>query len=320
MTIAIGAYGPRAGQAVFEALRGAERVSVGSIGGFATFAAITADGVLLRRETQRGGATTLFTAGEYTGVEPPEAIKNAVAAGVISSGPDRPEPLAQFVPADEAVGLVTGHRLPQSVGTDGRALNVAALEGLRLGLSAAAAVERVLDANPEADAGLLAVDLRGGVAARNSARVQRRYDLGHARRESKTHGAMVEVLQNLIRPFPSLAALTAEIALDVMVGEPTAIGSIVVKAGMTVELGPEALIEVDANDVARRLVTTDPLVMKGAHICAPIYAGSPVYRAGGIIGYSRLEPITELRDGRVVSLIGQQSVRIDLVAERPARR
>lgn len=320
MTIAIGAYGPKAGQAVFEALRAAERVATGSLGGFATFAAITRDGVLLRRETQRGAAATLFTAGERTGTEPPEEIANAIAAGVISSGPDRPEPLAQFVPADATAGLVSGHRLPQSTGVDGRPLNVAALEGLRAGLSAEAAVARVLAANPEADAGLLAVDLKGGVASRNSARVERRYDLGHARRESKTHGAVVEVLQNSIRPFPSLAALAAEIAIDVMVGEAPAIGAFVVNAGMSVELGPEALIEIDANDVARRLVTTDPLVMRGAHICAPIYAGSPVYRAGKLIGYSRLEPIVELKDARLVSLIGQPSVRIDLVAERPGGR
>lgn len=319
MTIAIGAYGPRAGRAVYVALRASERVGTGSLGGFATFAAITADGVLLRAETQRGGASTLFTAGEKTGVEPPTEIANAIAAGVISSGPDRPAPLAQFVPADGRVGLVTGHRLPQSAGIDGRPLNVAALEGLRAGLSAEAAVAQVLDANPESDAGLLAVDLKGGVAAGNSARVRRRHDLGLAERESKAHNARVAVLQNSIRPHPSLAALAAEIALDVMIGEPASIGTVTVNAGTTVTLGPEALIEVDANAVATRLVTTDPLVMRGTHICAPIYAGSPIYRSGRIIGYSRLEPIVELEDGRIVSLIGQASLRIDYTDARPAR-
>lgn len=311
MTIAIAAYGPRAGRAVYESLRAAERVGIGSLGGFATFAAVTANGVLLRAETQRGGASTLFTSGERTGVEPPLEIADAIAAGVIASGPDRPQPLAQFVPADSRFGLVTGHRLPQSTGTDGRPLNVAALEGLRAGLSAEAAVSRVLDANPESDAGLLAVDLKGGIGAANSARVRRRHDLGLAHRESKAHNARVAVLQNSIRPYPSLAMLAAEIALDVMIGEPTSIGTIVVNAGTVVTLGPEALIEVDANSVATRLVTTDPLVMQGTHICAPIYAGSPIHRAGKIVGYSRLEPIVELVDGRVVSLIGQSSLRID---------
>lgn len=319
MTIAIGAYGRRAGQAVYESLRASEHIGTGSLGGFATFAAITADGILLRAETQRGGSATLFTAGETTGVEPPANVANAIAAGVISSGPDRPVPLAQFVPADSRFGLVTGHRLPQSTGIDGRPLNVAALEGLRAGLSAEAAIAQVLDANPEADAGLLAVDMKGGVAAGNSARVKRRHDLGVAHRTGKTHDVRVAVLQNSIKPFPSLADLIADIALEVMIGEPVSIGVIVVKAGMPVILGPEALIEVDANSVATRLVTTDPLVMKGAHLCAPIYAGSPVYRGGRIIGYSRLEPIVELRDGLIVSLIGQASMRIDYTDEPPSR-
>jgi hypothetical protein len=300
-------------------LRASERIGTGSLGGFATFAAITAEGVLLRAETQRGGAATLFTAGETTGVEPPPDVANAIAAGVISSGPDRPEPLAQFVPADGRAGLVSGHRLPQSTGMDGRPLNVAALEGLRAGLSAEAAIAQVLDANPESDAGLLAVDLKGGVAAGNSARVKRRHDLGLAFRENKAHGARVAVLQNSIRPFPSLADLIADIALDVMVGEPATIGTIVVNAGMAITLGPEAMIEVDASSVATRLVTTDPLVMTGTHICAPIYAGSPIYRASRIIVYSHLEPIIEFKDARIVSLIGQASLRIDYTSEPPAR-
>jgi len=319
MTIAIGAYGPRAGQAVYESLRAAERVGTGSLGGFASFAAITADGRLIRAETQRGGAGTLFTAGERTGVAPPSDIADAIAAAVIASGPDRPEPLAQFVPADGRVGLVTGHRLPQSTGIDGRPLNVATFEGLRAGLSSETAIAHVLDANPEADAGLLAVDLKGDVAASNSARVRRRHDFGLAHRESKAHNARVAVLQNSVKPYPSLANLIADIALDVIMGEPASNGTIVVKAGTTVKLGSEALIEVDAGLVAARLVTTDPLVMKGAHICAPIYAGSPIYRAGQLIGYSRLEPIIELMDGRIMSLIGPSSLHIDYTSEPPAR-
>ncbi|MGD9537453.1 MAG: hypothetical protein AB7P52_16860 [Alphaproteobacteria bacterium] len=315
MTIALGASGPRAGLAVFRALQAAERVGTGSIGGFAAFAAISARGELMRHETQRGGASTLFTAGETTGVEPPDAVANAVVAGVIASGPDRPEPLAQFVPADARAGLVTGHRLPQSAGRDGRPLNLAALENLIKGMPADVAVRTVMEANPEADAGLLAVDLRGGVAAFNSVRVERRYDLGHARRESRAHGAVAEALQNSIRPFPSLAALAAEVALDVMVGEPRVAGSVLIEAGMTMELGLEALIETDAAGRAVRLVTTDALVLKGRHICAPIHRGSEVRRAGCSVGRSILEPLVELDDGVIVSLIGRPAMRVDYTDE-----
>jgi hypothetical protein len=61
VTIGIAVRAPNAGQAAFEALRTVERVARGAIGGFVSFVAITADGRLLRAETQRGGTSTLFT-------------------------------------------------------------------------------------------------------------------------------------------------------------------------------------------------------------------------------------------------------------------
>ena len=45
MTIGIAAHGPNAGLAVYRSLRATERVGTGSIGGFAAFGAISADGV-----------------------------------------------------------------------------------------------------------------------------------------------------------------------------------------------------------------------------------------------------------------------------------
>ena len=45
------------GLGLFKGLRAAERVGTGSIGGFATFAAITADRRLIRSQTQRGGSS-----------------------------------------------------------------------------------------------------------------------------------------------------------------------------------------------------------------------------------------------------------------------
>ena len=86
MTIAIAAYGPNAGLAVYLGLQAAEAIAKGAIGGFATYAAIGADGALYRYQTQRGGTRTLFIQGETTGTPPPEEVANAVAAGVISRG------------------------------------------------------------------------------------------------------------------------------------------------------------------------------------------------------------------------------------------
>lgn len=310
MTIAIGVAGPKAGLAAFTALKMAERVAQGSIGGFVTFAALSEDGQLLRFDTQRGGASTLFTLGEQTGVEPPEEVATAVAAALIASGPNRPEPLSQFVPGDAAVGLVTGHRLPQSIGVDGRPLNRAALENLAAGQAPDLAIKSVLDANPNADAGLIAINRAGRVASYNSARVRARHDVGQERRENAAVNAEVEVLQNSIKPCPSVAALAADWAMAVMVGEPAVDGTITIRAGTMVELGESPLIEVDGEGIATRLVTTDAQVLAGHHICAPIYAGSPIRQGDKELGRSLLEPITELVDGRITSLIGRDTMRV----------
>ena len=263
MTIGIGAFGPKAGLAVHQALRAAERVGRGAIGGFASYAAITADGRLMRAETQRGGSSTLFTDGETTGVEPPEEVANAIAAGVISSGPDRPAPLTQFLPADGAAGLVTGHRLPNAKGAGGQPINEEILALLRSGRTAREAVDAVLDRNANSDTGIIAVDRSGQVYSRNAARVLRRPDLGHARREHASPKAVVEVLHNAIRPYPAAAALAADVALATMVGEPTEVGRVTVSAGCPVVLatnrgGGEAI---DAGDLG-----SDPLVDLGEEL------------------------------------------------------
>lgn len=310
MTISIGAYGPKAGLAVYEALSAAERVGRGAIGGFATYAAITSDRRLLRHETQRGGSTTLFIDGETTGAPPPDEVANAIAAIVISSGPERPNPLSQFVAADPKGGLVSGHRLPNDTSVDGSPLNEEALRHLIASKTAREAVDRVIERNPQADVGLIAVDLRGSVYSRNSERVSRRPDLGHARLEDKAAGAGVEVLHNAIRPFPATGVLAAAIALDAMVEEPEPVGWITIEAGVPLELGSESAVHCGADMVARRVVTTDPIIVKGKHACAGIYLHSRVYRDGKLLGLTMFEPITDVQNGRILEMSGQKSLRM----------
>ncbi|MBN8999795.1 MAG: hypothetical protein J0H54_10505, partial [Rhizobiales bacterium] len=208
MTIGIGAIGPNAGLAVFRTLELAERIGSGAIGGYAVFAAIGDDGTLHRAETQRGGTRTLFTLGEQTGVTPPREIAEARYAAVMSSGPDRPAPLSQFLPGDGRVGLVTGHRLPNASGSDGRPYNAAVLDGMRSGSTAAAALEEVLGGAPDADAGMIALGPKAGIAMRNSARVARRPDLGSSLLTGPG-GTAIAILHNAIWPAASLAPLLA---------------------------------------------------------------------------------------------------------------
>jgi Domain of unknown function (DUF6963) len=310
MTIGIGAYGPRAGLAVYKALKAAECVGRGAIGGFATYAAISADGQLYRHETQRGGSGTLFIEGELTGVAPPEHVANTTAAAVISSGPERPAPLSQFLAADSKGGLVTGHRLPNGLSVAGAPLNLETLGHLIAGKSAKEAVDTVIGNNREADVGLIAVDRRGNAHSRNSERVKRRPDLGHARLEDKTAGAVVEVLHNAIRPFPATAVTAAAIALDTMIGEPQPIGWLTILAGVPLELGAESAVHCDEALVARRVVTTDPIIVKGHHACAGIYLHSRVFREGEFLGLTMFEPITTVVDGKIIELSGQKTLRM----------
>ncbi len=310
MTIGIGAYGPRAGLAVFRALQSAERVGRGAIGGFATYAAIGGDGRVFRHQTQRGGSSTLFIEGEATGVPPPDEVADAIAAAVISSGPERPEPLSQFLAADSAGGLITGHRLPNGLSVDGTALNLDALNQLIGGRSAKEAVDLVIDRNREADVGLLAVDLRGGACSRNSDRVQQRPDLGHARLEDATAGAVVEVLHNAIRPFPATALIAAAVALDTMAGDPKEQGRLTLEAGIPLVLGDENAVHCDKGLRAQRVVTTDPTIVKGRHACAGIYLHSKVYRDGDLIGLTMFEPITTVEDGIITQMSGQTTMRL----------
>ncbi len=310
MTIGIGAYGPRAGRAVFDALAAAEEVGAGAIGGFVTYAAIGEGGAELRSETQRGGTSTLFTEGETTGIEPPDDFASARIAGVISSGPDRPAPLAQYVPADPRGGLVTGHRIPPTTGVSGKPMNWEVLERLVAGEPAVRAVDEVVGANPEADCGLIAIDREGGAHCRNSERVLRRPDVGTALRRDEASGAVVAVLHNAIRPYPVLAELVAAVALDAMVGEGEPRGWVTIEAGTPIGMGPENAVHCDAAGVAERVTTTDPAIGERGELGAAIYLASAVYVGGELVGRTMFEPITSIENGRFAVLSGKTSLRM----------
>jgi hypothetical protein len=316
MTIGIGAFGPNAGHAVYVGLAAAERIGRGAIGGFATYAAITADNRLLRHETQRGGSSTLFIDGESTGIAPPEDVARATAAAVISSGPERPDPLAQFLAADPKGGLVTGHRLPNGQSVDGKPLNGEALAHMLAGRSAREAVDLVIERNLEADVGLIAVDRRGGVYTRNSDRVKRRPDLGYARAEDAKTGAVVDVLHNAIRPHPVLAPMVAAVILEAMIGAPQPAGWITINAGVPLVVGKESAVHCNADLVATKVVTTDPILGSGRHACAGIYIASAVYRDQTLLGYTMFEPITTVDNGRITEMSGQKSVRMSYRAPK----
>ena len=320
MTIGIAVSGPNAGRAVFRALQAVERAGRGSIGGFASFVAITEAGELVRAETQRGGSRTLFTAGETTGVAPPTAVAEARLAAVMSSGPDRPAPLSQFTPGRAGVGLVTGHRLPNLPGVDGRPLNLAVLDRMAAGAPAALAARAELERNPEADAGIIALDLAGGLYAGNTAFVERRPDLGQALIEDPASGAKVAVLHNAIQPHPPLAGLAAAIALDAIAPVDRADLWVTLAAGTPVELGLENCVLVDAAGQTVRVTVTQPGWLDGRRQGAVIQFAARVRQDNRLLGHATEEPYCVVEAGRLVSLSGARSVRLGVRAApvRPA--
>jgi len=310
MTIGIAVRGPGAGLAVFRALEAVEKVGRGAIGGFVSFVAITADGELLRAETQRGGTTTLFTEGEQTGASPPPLFADAPLACLMSSGPDRPVPLSQFTPAAAAAGLVTGHRLPNMPGADGIPLNQAVLTRMQSGQPAARAAGLVLEQNPEADAGIIALGLEGEAFAGNSLHVERRGDLGQALISNASTGPVVAVLHNAIHPHHALADLAASVARDVIAPLDRADLSIEIRAGIPIELGDENTVDIDKGRLAEKIIVTQASWLGSSRDGAVIDFAAAVRRDGSVIGHTTAEPYAVVEDGRLVSLSGREAVTI----------
>lgn len=318
MTIGIAASGPGAGLAVWRALRAVERVGRGAIGGFVSLAAIGADGRLHRAEVQRGGAAALFGRDAPDAV--PETIAAAPLAGLMSSGPDRPEPLAQFVPADPAAGLVTGHRLPNVAGSSGLPLNEEVLRRLRAGDDPRAAVEAVLARNPAADAGVIALDRRGGLFAAETPLVLARGDRGAATRRLRPGGPVAAALHNAVLPHRPLAALAVEVALDAMEPDDATSGTVLLRAGAPLKLGPAPAYLVDAaGREVTRIVVADPRYLEGEWGLGLGHAVELRGEADGRpLGRAAYEPYMVVAGGRLRSADGAGSLPIPVRSRRAA--
>lgn len=306
MTIGIGAIGKNAGLAVWKALNSVERVTSGSIGGFATFVIFNKDGKVKYYCTQRGGSKTLFTEGDSVVDYPPDEVIEAVIAGVISSGPDRPEPLESLLPAKEGVGFITGHRIPSAIGKNGISVNMETLKIMEKGESSNTAVNKVMSENPNIDAGLIAVDVNGNIGAINSKKVENRLDVASA--VIKKAEAKVAVFNNEIYPVKITADLAAAIAMQVMTEERKPDIKITISSGLKVELGTEDKVVVNKENSAIQIFTTDPTILRGKTTCVVPYLGSTVVKNGKKIGILMNEPLTVLDNGIIVELAGQKTI------------
>lgn len=298
MTIGIAVSGPMAGLAAFRALRAVEAVGRGAIGGFVSLVAVGADGNMVAAETQRGGCSALFGGGD-----PPRHIAKAGLAALMSSGPDRPEPLGQFTPADPSAGLVTGHRLPNMAGRGGVVPADAALRLLREGTDPQQAVQAALAADPETDAGLIVMDLGGRIALGNSAAVARRDDLGEALVSDEASGLQIGILHNSIFPHRALPMLAVSAAID-SVAPPDRCDGQAALLGVPLLRGPERSLALDADAAVESVTVTCDRWLGPGWEGSVVWRGDPVRQNGVEVGRVTREVYCVVRDGRIVGSRG----------------
>src|SRR6218665_763833 len=289
MTIAIAASGSRAGAAVRDAVLGAELLGRGAIGGFAVLALLSGDGQLHHCMTQRGGASCL---------DMPDAWLAAPTAAAISSGPDRPEPLVQFLPGAAGIGLVTGHRHPSRPGGDGAALNAAVLALLGQGAAPQPAVASGLAANAEADAGLIAIDAQGVLGWGNSERVLRRSDLGQFQRDDGS--ARVAILHNSIFSCAPLAEQVGALAWAQLTGFAGPIGWVRLAAAVPRRIAHRDRVHIDPSGAITAIDSANPYVPTNLHRTTVAYLGSEVWRHGVCVGRVMTELVADVADGMVM--------------------
>ncbi len=306
MTIGIAATGPWAGAGILAGLRAVEAVGRGAIGGFVSVAVLTSDQRLLRVETQSGGKRGLFAD------DPPKDILQAPLAALISSGPDRPEPLSQFIAANPGVGLVTGHRFPQALMRDGQPLNGAILKAMEQGRTAQQAVDELIAAEPGFDAGFIALSAGGSFGIGNMPSVLRRADQGVAMRRCETTSASVAALHNAIQPHKAIGLLAVEAALDAIQLRQTVQRDITLRAGLRLKRGEAPEVHIDAGGQATGMTHPQANDLQ-EEMSFGMGDRVRLMQDGTQLGWLGHEPFMVVKRGVVVSLDGKDSLQVPVL-------
>ena len=290
MTLGIAAHGPHAGAAVRQAVVAAELLGHGEIGGFAVFAVIDAQGQVQQRCVQQGGITALDL--------PPNWLAASHAA-VITSGPHRPEPLTQFLPGRHGVGLVSGHRLPNRPdGRSGQPLNIGVLDAMAAGMHPQAAVDALLQANPQADAGLIAINAQGDIGCANSARVAQRPDAGQAHWGNAQAG--FALLHNAIYAGTDLTASLASLlraALQPLAAHTASHQLLRLTQAAPVDIAAADCVHVDAQWRVLRVESADPFMAQAAQSITLLPLAMPVRHNGQLLGHMATELFAQVAQG-----------------------
>jgi hypothetical protein len=313
MTIGIATYGPSAGVACLAALKSVEAVGRGAIRGFVSFVVITQLGELKHMTCQRDGVDGLLA-----GSTLPEEFAQAELAALMSSGPNRPEPLENFTVAKPGVALVTGHRMPNAAGPSGKALNQSVLDLIEAGNEPLTALSTVLAEAPDADAGFLVLTADRRMFAMNSANVGLRSDTGLYIRDDPLIGMGAGVMHNAILPSKPLACLAAETALDHMHPADAAHGSVEFRAGTKLYPADKTYIEVDQNNIVSRIFVANRPSLKGSRSIG-LGHNIAVFNALGATGHMTYEPYLVAVDGILASIDGLPTLSVPISQEDTSR-
>lgn len=291
MTLGIAAHGPQAGAAVRQAVLAAELMGRGEVGGFTVFAVMDARGQVQHAWAQHGGITAVTI---------PPAWLAATHAAVITSGPDRPEPLTQFLPGRDGIGLVTGHRLPNRPSSiSHEPLNERVLSLLATGLHPQAAVDQVLAAHPEADAGLIAINAQGHIGCANSARVQRRTDMGAGCWSDAQAG--FAFIHNAIAPHQATQNSVdnfLRLGLQAGAADSARYQMLQLADAVPVSPAPADAVHVDAQWRVLRVESADPFMLQAQQNITLLPLAIPVLQQGQAVGQMATELFAQVAQGR----------------------
>lgn len=309
MTIGIAASGPTAGAAVCDALLGAELLGRGSIKGFAVFTVFDSEGTPQWRTAQDGGLGSL---------ELPDAWAGAERAAVISSGPNRPEPLTQFIPAASGRGMVTGHRLPNSATPSGQPLNETVLAEMANGGLPQHRLDELLRMTPELDAGIIALGADGTLSLGNTERALRRNDLGmfHQSGPAGSIGILLNTIYCAQGNAMALARRLGGLALDRLEGRTG--GIIRLQGSVPIRAAERDFAQVDTQGTILSIGTSNPATLRDTNRVTVLYSGAEILGPDGPLGRAETEIFAAVKDGQVqpYSLISSRAA----IVGRPDRQ
>ena len=304
MTIGVVLRGPQAGAALVQSLASIENVATGSIGGFVSLVVSTPGKKAQFHEIQSGGVSALFDTNSNKSL--PESLMNSTRAAIISSGPNRPKPLHRFLAWDNDGNLVSGHRFPHAPTTNGIPLNQEALISMQNTGCAGHQLNDLMQQNDHLDAGLVALDAAGNLFQGDTSRVKARGDTANITAQTESYAFSITL--NSIRPTSLIAPILAEKLKQALSTDSRPVLSINTHVSICSAEKKSVIID-DVDDVVA-INTPEQCWLSGSTEGALIETGTRIIRNGLFVGCIEDEPYVISCDGKILSLSGEQAVKL----------